>query len=111
MNAIVIIKKDQGMDNFGHDAMANTIGICDCILKDATDGDEVTATIKGTLIEHDGMRFISVDTVDGESVEDPEMALDQNPDEGAMDAGAPPDHLLMDAEDALMNFMQNRKGK
>ena len=112
MNAILLVKKDHGMGSFGHDAMANTVGVCDCILKDAKDGDQVNAKITGTLMEHDGKRYISIDEVDGQPVEDSEMSMDANPDEGSMDA--PPSHDMgssMDSEHALMQFMANKKAK
>lgn len=110
MNAILIVKKEPGMDHFGHDAMANTLCICDCVLKDKKDGDKVKATIEGTLMEHEGKRYISVDKVDGEDVEDMELPGEYQ-DEEPMDTGGVPDHALMNSGDALMQFMKQVKGK
>lgn len=108
MSDIIIIKKEDMGGQMGPDAMVNTIGICDCILKDKNDGDEVEVTVKGTLIDHDGMRFIAAHTVEGEPVEDPDIEQDSS-QEQPMDMGAPPAHAMMNAHDALTQFLQNRK--
>jgi len=108
MNGIIIIKKDHmgpSADQYGPHAMANTVQICDCVLTDKKDGDEVEFTGKGTLVEHDGMRFITVSQVDGADVEEmPDMPNDQQ------DQMNHEDMMGMDATDALAHFMQN-KGK
>lgn len=97
-----IIIVNDGQDQHGPDAMANSLCICDCILKDAKDGDEVTAEVKGTLIEHDGKRYIAVHTVDGAPVEEMDAGYQDmsQPDEPSYDTTA---------GDALSNFMKNRK--
>lgn len=109
MKAILLVNKSPDMQQFGHDAMANSVGISDLILKDAKDGDQVDATVKGTLMEHGGMRYISIDQVDGEDVEDPEDMADHNMDEGSQDQSLN-DRLGTTSEDALMNYMKT-KGK
>lgn len=76
--------------------MCNSIKIPDSLFSDAEDGDEVEATIKGTIEERDGQRFVSVSSLDGEEVEEED---DKEADSS------------MDAEDALDRFFNNPKGK
>ena len=95
----IIIEQDGG-EMHGPDAMSNSVCICDCILKDAKDGENVKATIEGVLIEHEGKRYIAIRTVDGEPVE--EMGPGYGEDT--------PDMADMSAEDALYDFMK-KEGK
>lgn len=75
------------------------IKICDCILDGKTDGDKIEAKIKGKLIEKDGSRFITIESVDGEGVE--EMAAEDN--ECSSEA-----MMEMDAVEALSHFMKKK---
>lgn len=86
----IIIKSDSAYRE--HNPKDNVIPICDCIAKDAEDGDEVEVTVKGKLIEKDGLRFIAIESVDGEDVEDMEREINS-----------------MDSEDALEHFMSKLK--
>lgn len=97
---IIIDNSDES--SYGPDAMANSVCICDCILKDAKDGDNVKSQIEGVLVDHgDGKRYIAIHTVDGEPVEemDSEDYGNNSNKENPMD---------MNAEDALSHFMQQQ---
>lgn len=89
MDGVIIIKGGPPMHR---PPMANMIHICDCIAKDAEDGDEVEVTVKGKLIEKHGDRWISIESVNGEAVEDMEKEIGS-----------------MDSEDALEHFMNKLK--
>lgn len=94
----IIIKSDEG---YGPDAMSNVVCIPDTIFKNGKDGDKVKFSGEGVLIDHgDGSRYISVDTVEGQPVEEHQGDM-------GMDPQAMGD---MNAADALSNYMQN-KGK
>lgn len=105
MKTVIVIGGDS---QHGADAMSNTLCICDCILKDKKDGDDVEATIKGVLIDHgDGKRYIAVSQVDGEDVVE-EDTTDLGEGEQPNDV-SPEDLMNMDTTDALDNFMKQRK--
>ena len=78
------------------------IKICDCILDGKSDGDKIEATIKGKLVEKDGGRFITIDFVDGEGVED--MAAEDN------DCSSE-NMMEMNAVEALAHFMKKKSKK
>lgn len=98
-----IVIMNEGSDSYGPDAMSNSVCICDCILKDAKDGDDVKATIEGKLIEHEGKRYIAIHTVDGEAVEE------MGPGYGSDMEEPPEDQMNMDAEDALASFLDKTR--
>lgn len=92
---------NEGDESYGPHAMANTLCVCDCVLKGAKDGDKIKATIEGTLIEHEGKRYVAVQMVDGEPVEEMDNE-DYGPDMNSENKSE------MDSEDALMNFMKSK---
>lgn len=100
-NGIAIIIESKGM---GRKHMAPPIPVCDCILKGKEDGDKVKVEVEGFLVEHNGKRFIEIETVDGEP-------LEEMPDMGDEMEDFHEKELDMSAEESLMHFMKNLKKK
>lgn len=73
--------------------MGPKIPICDCILEDAEDGDEVEFEGKGIVIAKDGKRFLMLKELEGEGM-------------GKMEESHTEDMNSWDSEDALMNFIK-----
>lgn len=89
MKGIIVIKKEEGMVK----KMGPKIPICDCILEDAEDGDEVEFEGKGIVMVKDGKRFLMLSELEGEGME-------------AMEESHSEDMNTWDSEDALMNFIK-----
>lgn len=92
------------------DTMLNVVHICDCVLKDAKDGDVVEFKGSGILMDNGTERFISIHQVDGQDVEemqDDDEVKQNIEEELASEQGSSGDqpNLANDAEDALRAFM------
>lgn len=78
----------------------NVICIPDDLFPGSSDGDTASFQGHGTIVEHDGKKYISVDQVNGEDVEE----LPDSPDENHSQ-----DKSEMDSEDALDSYMKNKE--
>lgn len=102
MKIAIIVK---GADHGPHE-MANVVCPCDCVLKDAKDGDNVSFKGEGVLMEEDGKRYISVSKVDGEPVE--EIEVENEPSDEEM-GKAVDENRNMRADDALDDYMNEKE--